>query len=241
MRTPLVSGPRRWPTPRSSPRSSRARRTSPLAGSSRTALAALLLCALIAGPTLASPRPAGEPPTPRVAVEAGAVGCADADHVGPVPRCGEGRADPGPRWRHSGELPSVRAEPVAQQRPRAIDVQPNRTTVPRIGPSAAGDLQRNDRGRLSGTASYYCTPARPICHHSYPVGSMVAAACGKLRRAIGPDWRGRRVTVRSGSRSIRVTLVDWCGSTSKTIDLYGAPFSRLAPLSAGVVEVTVSW
>jgi len=70
---------------------------------------------------------------------------------------------------------------------------------------------------------------------------MVAAACGRLRDAIGPKWRGRVVTVRAGSRSVLVQLVDWCGSSSKTIDLYAAPFQRLAPLSRGVVEVSVSW
>jgi hypothetical protein len=66
---------------------------------------------------------------------------------------------------------------------------------------------------------------------------MVAAACAPLREAMGPGWRGRFVEV----NGVVVQLVDWCGSTSKTIDLYAAPFSMLAPLERGVVAVTVGW
>ena len=54
---------------------------------------------------------------------------------------------------------------------------------------------------------------------------------------MGPGWRGRFVEV----NGVVVQLVDWCGSTSKTIDLYAAPFSMLAPLERGVVAVTVGW
>jgi hypothetical protein len=77
----------------------------------------------------------------------------------------------------------------------------------------------------------------------YPPGSMVAAACAKLRRAMGPNWRGKTVIVRRADSisSVEVKLVDWCGSTSKLIDLYAAPFSLLAPNGAGTVQVTVRW
>jgi hypothetical protein len=70
---------------------------------------------------------------------------------------------------------------------------------------------------------------------------MVAAACGKLRAAIGPDWRGMQVTVMANQQRISVRLVDWCGSKDKLIDLYAAPFSMLAPTSRGVVAVEVGW
>lgn len=68
---------------------------------------------------------------------------------------------------------------------------------------------------------------------------MVAAACGKLRAAMGKDWRGKTVTVTSGTRSVRVKLVDWCGSKDKLIDLYREPMRRLG--GSGVLRVTVSW
>jgi hypothetical protein len=40
---------------------------------------------------------------------------------------------------------------------------------------------------------------------------------------------------------IKVTLVDKCESTDKLIDLYAAPFSKLAPTWMGVARVRVSW
>ena len=93
--------------------------------------------------------------------------------------------------------------------------------------------------RLAGLASWFCRYGVSICTAGYPPGSMVAAACGRLRTAMGAHWRGRVVTVRSGSRSVEVTLVDWCGSTSKTIDVYYAVMVRLG--GTGVLPVVVLW
>ena len=92
---------------------------------------------------------------------------------------------------------------------------------------------------VSGKASWYCSVEKPICHHRYPPGSMVAAACASLRRAMGPSWRGRVVTVGSASHVVTVRLVDWCGSKTKLIDLYRAPMARLG--GSGTLPVTVSW
>lgn len=58
---------------------------------------------------------------------------------------------------------------------------------------------------------------------------------------MGPGWRGEVVTVTGNGSSITVRLVDYCASTSKTIDLYAAPFSMLASLDRGVVRVEVGW
>ena len=91
-----------------------------------------------------------------------------------------------------------------------------------------------------GTATWYCKAGVSICHHAYPPGSMVAAACGKLRAAMGPDWRGSTVVVRAANgRQVTVRLVDWCGSRTKLIDLYWEPMHRLG--GTGVLRVTVSW
>jgi len=94
---------------------------------------------------------------------------------------------------------------------------------------------------VRGKASWYCLAGVSSCHYQYPSGSMVAAACGSLRKAMGPHWRGQTVTVTGGSGSVSVVLVDWCGSKDKLIDLYAEPFSRLAALGRGVVLVKVSW
>ena len=93
---------------------------------------------------------------------------------------------------------------------------------------------------IAGKASWYCSRSKPICHYAYPPGSMVAAACAKLRQAMGADWRGKTVTVtRKGWAPIRVKLVDYCASKTKTIDLYYEPMSRLG--GTGVLDVTVTW
>jgi hypothetical protein len=76
---------------------------------------------------------------------------------------------------------------------------------------------------------------------------MVAAACGKLRSAIGASWRGKTVIVQRQTlvdgekvkREVTVKLVDWCGSSDKTIDLYYAPMHQLG--GTGVLIVAVSW
>lgn len=92
---------------------------------------------------------------------------------------------------------------------------------------------------IRGKASWYCKTGVSICHHAYPAGSMVAAACLKLRRAMGPNWRHKMVTVVGGTGSIKVELVDWCGSTTKLIDLYWEPMRRLG--GTGTLDVKVSW
>jgi hypothetical protein len=133
-----------------------------------------------------------------------------------------------------GSLPSPAAsEPVAYETRPPLPVRGSlpRPPVRVVEPHTAG---------LVGKASWYCSPALPTCHHSYPPGSLVAAACLPLRRVLGPRWRGSYVDVSAGGRSVRVRLVDWCGSKTKTIDLYAAAFERLAPLSRGVVGVVIS-
>lgn len=97
---------------------------------------------------------------------------------------------------------------------------------------------------LTGKASWYCKAGVSVCHYKYPPGSMVAAACGKLRRAMGgrdKDWRNKFVTVmdNKSGRSVRVRLVDYCASEDKTIDLYWEPMRQLG--GTGVLNVTIRW
>jgi len=56
---------------------------------------------------------------------------------------------------------------------------------------------------------------------------------------MGSHWRGKTVTVSTKTRTVEVKLVDWCGSTTKTIDLYWEPMRRLG--GSGVLAVTVRW
>lgn len=79
----------------------------------------------------------------------------------------------------------------------------------------------------------------------YGARGMIAAAGPGLRQALGPGWRGRAVLVRAGDRSIVVRLTDWCAcfgrnpAKERIIDLSDDAFAKLAPLSAGVIVVSV--
>jgi len=84
---------------------------------------------------------------------------------------------------------------------------------------------------VSGTATWY----------RYHPGQAAAGAA--LRAAIGPDWRGKTVTVTANGRSITVRLTDYMASKrpGRIIDLDSRDFARLGKLSQGVLRVTVSW
>ena len=93
--------------------------------------------------------------------------------------------------------------------------------------TVAGAPQVDAATVASGTATWY----------RYVPGG--AAAGPRLRSALGPAWRGRLVTVRANGRSVRVKLSDYMPS-GRLIDLDAASFAVLAPLSAGVLRVTVT-
>jgi rare lipoprotein A (peptidoglycan hydrolase) len=97
-----------------------------------------------------------------------------------------------------------------------------RAAHPTPEPSAGSSPQG-----ASGIASWYATG---------PDG-LYAAAGPALR--VGA-WRGRVVTV-CATVCIRVRLIDWCACRGRLIDLSDESFSRLAPLSRGLVRVEVRW
>lgn len=121
--------------------------------------------------------------------------------------------------------------------PRRVDPIPSSIVELRPAPTKH-PVVRLTRS-IKGVASWYCKAGVSPCHYAYPPGSMVAAACGKLRRVMGPHWRGTRVIVSSGGHSVAVKLVDWCGSTTKLIDLYWEPMRRLG--GSGTLPVVVRW
>ena len=77
--------------------------------------------------------------------------------------------------------------------------------------------------------------------HSTGRSGLYAAACKPLRDAIGPGWRGSHVLVAYRRQAVEVVLNDWCWSKDKTIDLSDEAFRFFAPLSRGVLRVTVGW
>ena len=136
----------------------------------------------------------------------------------------------------------VTPDQAPARRPAQVIPKPKPRTVPRPSPvrsSKPSAPRAATKHSISGKASWYCKAGVSVCHHSYPPGSMVAAACGKLRSAMGSRWRGKTVTVSTKTRTVSVKLVDWCGSKDKTIDLYWEPMRRLG--GSGVLAVTVRW
>lgn len=186
------------------------------------AILVLLVASLRLAPAVTSSSPAVqhmlEPeelePIPRSTVPAPVV---------PSPSATAAAREPGPEL-----LPSPSPSPTIGTRP-APTVKPRTASPPR------------PTRRVSGTATWYCSASSP-CTRGYPAGTMAAAAGAELR--VG-NWRGRIVTVTAPStgRSVRVRLVDTCAcGGARVIDLYAAAFRALgAPLSRGVLEVTVRW
>jgi hypothetical protein len=95
----------------------------------------------------------------------------------------------------------------------------------------------NPSHSVNGRAAWYCNNGSG-CPAGYS-GGLYAAAGPALR--VG-NWRGRVVTVCGNGNCVNVKLVDWCAcGGARVIDLFGAAYSRLAPLGTGTVAVKVSW
>jgi len=73
-----------------------------------------------------------------------------------------------------------------------------------------------------------------------------AAAGPALRHLLDGHWRDRTVVVSAGGHSVIVKLTDWCACGKRNgrntvIDLDSRDFAKLAPLSQGIVIVSVEY
>jgi hypothetical protein len=120
--------------------------------------------------------------------------------------------------------------------PDATRKRPAREESPVAAKPPPGSLARGD-------ATWYCRAGSSRCHYLYPdrPGHDPFAAAGPaLRRALGPNWRGKLVRVSYAGRTTYVKLVDACGrGCSVVIDLYADAFARLAPTGLGRIPVVV--
>jgi hypothetical protein len=140
---------------------------------------------------------------------------AHAGPIGPPPPEPSFAPVPTMEVRTVPSAPAVLATPRPSANPRL--------TMPKLAvPVARGHVR-------TGTATWYADPRK---------SGLYAAAGPPLR--VG-DWRGRLVTVTANGHSFRVVLSDWCACRDRVIDLSPGAFSRLAPLSRGLVRVTVTW
>ena len=138
------------------------------------------------------------------------------------------------RWTYDGPYTSIArtapptASAIATHRPTA-------TVPPPTGRPAASMSGHS----ITGIASWYCRPGVSRCTRGHPDGLYAA-----IRRDL-LTLRGARVTVcRTDLPSVCVvvTIIDCnCGPNANLIDLYSDAFRELAPLSRGVVKVTVHW
>ena len=98
--------------------------------------------------------------------------------------------------------------------------------------------QAQQAGEVSGIATHYVLQSLPNCSYTSPPADGLfvalspgeydnAAACGGYLEVHGPDG------------SVRVEVIDQCpGCAAGHIDLSEAAFSAIAPLNAGLVNIT---
>jgi hypothetical protein len=82
-------------------------------------------------------------------------------------------------------------------------------------------------GTISGVATWFRSP------------QGVSAAGPALRDALGPGWRGTSVQVCHDERCVVTVLGDWMRA-DRLVDLDDDAFRALAPLSVGVLAVTLT-
>jgi hypothetical protein len=184
-------------------------------------VAALVLVVILAAPVLAGP----------VGGEHGTLAFAPV----PDPRTQVARSQDHVRRDWTEPARTVTVPPLRTARP--VVRQPVRTGVASQLRTEPPVHREGSGSHRTGTASWYCGHgSRCTNGHS---GGLYAAAGPQLR--VG-NWRGRYVVVQAGVRRVRVQLIDCnCGPHANLIDLYSDAFQHLAPLSRGVLKVTVTW
>lgn len=138
--------------------------------------------------------------------------------------------DPGQVGSRTGRVPARNPDRTAA--PSSPAPGPSSATGTRPATTKRPATVKPSRALLRGVATWHATGR----------DGMYGAAGPLLRRALGSHWRGTRVTVCHASRCTRIVLNDWClcSRDRRLVDLSDEAFRRLAPLSRGVVRVTVS-
>jgi len=109
-----------------------------------------------------------------------------------------------------------------------------------LEPEPVGATVDERAGSVGGRATWYCVAGRSRCTAGYPAGALAAAVRADLLGHRGE--RARVCRADAPSRCVDVVIVDCnCGPEAGLIDLYGAAFERLAPLTLGRIEVTLTW
>ncbi|CAO3626631.1 unnamed protein product [Mucor hiemalis] len=96
------------------------------------------------------------------------------------------------------------------------------------------------RGSMSGQATYYDV-GLGSCGDTNSDSEMVAALSGSIMGGSNSKYCGQSITIKGGSGSVTVKVVDTCPGCAKgSVDLSPAAFKKLGPLSKGVIPITWS-
>ncbi|KAI7898883.1 RlpA-like double-psi beta-barrel-protein domain-containing protein-containing protein, partial [Cokeromyces recurvatus] len=95
------------------------------------------------------------------------------------------------------------------------------------------------RQAMSGKATYY-EVGLGSCGETNTDSEMVCALSIDLMGShAGSSYCGRFITIKSGSKSVKVKVVDTCpGCGREDIDLSPSAFKKLGKLEQGVVPIT---
>lgn len=147
------------------------------------------------------------------------------DGIGRIGEAARGLASTAEQASRSGPVPSSEG---------AADTGPS-------GGSLDSPVQLDDGGLLpaavmGGLATWYCGAGSP-CTHGYGPADLVAA----IDPSLGIE-RGERITISFDGKSVAVVVVDVCQCMGRRlVDLTSGAFRRLAPLSAGVIPVSIEF
>ncbi len=118
--------------------------------------------------------------------------------------------------------------------PAAERDQPASSDVSALATQDPGEAEGGVSSSIAGSATWYCSRTS-ACTRGYGPSDMVAA----IDPTLGIP-KGARLRVHHGDRFVDVTVVDVClCRAERIIDLTSGAFSRLAPLSRGVIRVSI--
>ncbi|KAG0062954.1 hypothetical protein BGZ89_010275 [Linnemannia elongata] len=119
-----------------------------------------------------------------------------------------------------------------------IDTTPVRhTTAPKITSSTPTEATEVGSG-YSGKGTWF-TDSTGSCGTSFDTNDMIVAM--NEAQMGGTSMCGKSVRITSGGKSVTARVTDTCPSqycNSGSLDLSQAVFSKLAPLSTGVISIT---
>ena len=144
-------------------------------------------------------------------------------------------------WRVANVVMSLRSRAISWAAVRVFMPSSIYPSVDTVKPLLSSGVPAWRPSQTRSTTSM-TQPARTIAGPAtwYPASGNVAAAGPSLRRWLGSHWRSTTLRICT-STCVIVIASDWCACPhGRLIDLSDDAFRQLAPLSAGVIRVTIT-